>query len=49
MARNKEFDDALDELKMLHDAKNSDYSTLENPYKNLQAVERIGVEACVGL
>ena len=35
MARNKEFDDALDELKMLHDAKNSDYSTLENPYKNL--------------
>ena len=49
MARNKEFDDALDELKMLHDAKNSDYSTLENPYKNLQAVERIGIEAWRGI
>ena len=49
MARNREFDDALDELKMLHDAKNSDYSTLENPYKNLQATERIGVEAWRGI
>ena len=49
MARNIEFDDALDELKMLHDAKNSDYSTLENPYKNLQAVERIGIEAWRGI
>ena len=49
MARNKEFDDALDELKMLHDAKNSDYSTVENPYKNLQAVERIGIEAWRGI
>lgn len=27
MARNREFDDALDELKMLHDAKNHDYAT----------------------
>ena len=49
MARNREFDDALDELKMLHDAKNADYSTLENPYKNLQATERIGVEAWRGI
>ena len=49
MARNREFDDALDELKMLHDAKNVDYSTLENPYKNLQATERIGVEAWKGI
>ena len=49
MARNKEFDDELDALKMLHDAKNADYSTLENPYKNLQATERIGVEAWKGI
>ena len=49
MARNKVFDDAVDELKMLHDAKNADYSTLENPYKNLQATERIGVEAWRGI
>ena len=49
MARNREFDDELDALKMLHDAKNADYSTLENPYKNLQATERIGVEAWRGI
>ena len=49
MARNREFDDELDALKMLHDAKNADYSTLENPYKNLQATERIGVEAWKGI
>ena len=49
MARNKEFDDELDALKMLHAAKNADYSTLENPYKNLQATERIGVEAWKGI
>ena len=49
MARNREFDDALDELKMLHDAKNHDYATAENPYKNLEAVERIGIEAWRGI
>jgi len=49
MARNKEFDDALDELKMLHDAKNHDYATAENPYKNLEGVERIGIEAWRGI
>ena len=41
---NREFTDALDELKMLHDAKNHDYATAENPYKNLEAVSRIGIE-----
>jgi hypothetical protein len=49
MARNKEFDDALDELKMLHDAKNHDYATADNPYKNLEGVERIGIEAWRGI
>ena len=49
MARNREFDDALDELKMLHDAKNHDYTTAENPYKNLEGVERIGIEAWRGI
>ena len=49
MARNREFDDALDELKMLHDAKNHDYATAENPYKNLEGVERIGIEAWRGI
>ena len=44
MSRNVEFDDALDELKMLHDAKNHDYATEKNPYKNLEGVSRIGIE-----
>ena len=49
MARNKEFDDALDELKMLHDAKNHDYATAENPYKNLEKVLSIGIEPWRGI
>ena len=49
MARNIEFDDALDELKMLHDAKNHDYATAENPYKNLEKCESLGIEAWRGI
>ena len=49
MARNREFDDALDELKMLHYNKNYDYATAENPYKNLEGVKRIGIEPWRGI
>ena len=49
MSRNVEFDDLLDELKMLHDAKNHDYATAENPYKNLEGVSRIGIEPWRGI
>ena len=49
MSRNVEFDDALDELKMLHDAKNHDYATEKNPYKNLEGVSRIGIEPWRGI
>ena len=49
MAQNREFDDALDELKMLHDAKNHDYATEENPYKNLEKVSAIGIEPWRGI
>ena len=49
MSRNVEFDDVLDELKMLHDAKNHDYATAENPYKNLEGVSRIGIEPWRGI
>ena len=49
MARNKEFDDVLDELKRLHDAKNHDYATDENPYKNLEKVLSIGIEPWRGI
>ena len=49
MARNRAFDDKLDELKMLHYAKNHDYATEENPYKNLEGVTRIGIEPWRGI
>ena len=49
MSRNVEFDDALYELKMLHDAKNHDYATEKNPYKNLEGVSRIGIEPWRGI
>ena len=49
MSRNIEFDDALDELKMLHDAKNHNYAEKNNPYRNLEGVERIGIEAWRGI
>ena len=49
MSRNVEFDDALDELKMLHDAKNHNYATEKNPYKNLEGVSRIGIEPWRGI
>ena len=49
MARNREFDDELDALKMLHDAKNHDYATEENPYKNLEKVSAIGIEPWRGI
>ena len=49
MAKNQEFYDALDELRILHDEKNSDYANDTNPYKNLQGVERIGIEAWRGI
>ena len=49
MAKNPEFYDALDELRMLHDSKISDYANATNPYKNLQGVERIGIEAWRGI
>ena len=47
--RNREFDDVLDELKMLHDAKNHDYATEDNPYANLERVASIGVEPWRGV
>ena len=37
------------EQKMLHDAKNHDYATAENPYKNLEGVSRIGIEPWRGI
>ena len=49
MARNPDFDDALEQLKELHDKKNQDYCGSNNPYTNLERVERIGVEPWRGV
>jgi len=49
MARNPDFDDALEQLKELHDKKNQDYCGSNNPYANLERVERIGVEPWRGV
>jgi hypothetical protein len=46
---NVEFTNVLEELTELHNLKNQDYATSENPYKNLQGVERIGLEAWKGV
>ena len=46
---NTEFTNVLEELTELHNLKNQDYATSENPYKNLQGVERIGLEAWKGV
>ena len=46
---NREFTDVLEELTELHNLKNRDYATSKNPYKNLQGVERIGLEAWKGV
>jgi hypothetical protein len=35
MARNRAFDDALDELKMLHNNKNHNYATAEKVFKEI--------------
>ena len=46
---NSEFTDVLEELTELHNLKNQDYATSENPYKNLEGVERLGIPAWRGV
>jgi hypothetical protein len=46
---NKEFTNVLEELTELHNLKNQDYATTENPYKNLEGVERLGIPAWRGV
>ena len=41
MARNPDFDDALEQLKELHDKKNQDYCGSNNPYANLDLFSHV--------
>lgn len=45
---NPAFDAILEEMRTLHDAKQSDYGRVGDPYANLRASEDFGVPAWVG-
>jgi hypothetical protein len=46
--RNKEFDKILDEMKRIHDSKNSDYAG-DDPLSNLKLSEMAGIEPWKGV
>jgi hypothetical protein len=48
MARNPAFDKLLDEIKVMHDKKNQDYATDEDPLANLKNCTRLGLDPIVG-
>ena len=43
------FHDILEELRLLHSNKNSDYATKEEPLSNLRACEKLGLPPWVGV
>ena len=48
MARNPAFHKLLDEIKEMHDKKNSDYATDEDPLANLKNCIRLGLHPLLG-
>ena len=48
MSRNPKFDALLDELRLLHDSKNHDYTNEKDPLSNLRRSEALGVPAWKG-
>lgn len=44
----KKFHDLLDELKQLHDKKQADYGTDDDPFANVRASEAFGIDAWLG-
>jgi hypothetical protein len=47
--RNPKFQVLLDELQQLHDGKNSDYATDDDPLSNLRGAARMGVNPVTGV
>lgn len=48
MSRNPAYDRTLEELSEVHDSKNEDYATIEDPFLNLRSSEDYGIPAWVG-
>lgn len=46
--KSQEFHDIIDELKELHDRKQADYGTDEDPFANVRMSEDFGIPAWVG-
>lgn len=46
--RNERFHQLLDEIKHLHDLKNTDYATEEDPLANLKDCSRLGIHPATG-
>ena len=47
--RNPKFQALLDELQQLHDGKNNDYATDDDPLSNLRGAARLGVNPVTGV
>ena len=47
--RNKKFEMLLDEIKKLHDRKNADYATKDDPMQNLKGCTRLGLAPITGV
>lgn len=47
-SKSQEFHDIIDELKELHDRKQADYGTDEDPFANVRMSEDFGIPAWVG-
>ena len=47
--RNKNFDKLIEEIMQLHDKKNTDYATAEDPLKNLKGCIRLGLDPLKGV
>jgi len=46
--RNSKFNDLLEDIAKLHDKKNTDYASVEDPLKNLKGCTRLGLSPLTG-
>jgi len=46
--RNEKFNQILSEMQSMHDKKNTDYASVEDPLKNLKGCTRLGLDPIIG-